>query len=123
VSGEYQPTGQPVQVNGHDFPHPDVPRAIPYGVYDVGAQDGFVAVGVDHDTAAFAVNAVRNWWDTLGRERYARAGRLLVTADCGGSNGYRLRAWKRELAHWQEAQERQGVGRSEVGQTQQHDRS
>jgi hypothetical protein len=95
---EYQPTGQPVQVNGHDFPHPDVPRAVPYGVYDVGADDGFVAVGVDHDTAAFAVNAVRTWWDTVGRERYPRAGRLLVTADCGGSNGYRLRAWKRELA-------------------------
>jgi DDE family transposase len=94
---EYQRSGQPVEVNGHDFPHPDVPRAIPYGVYDVGADDGFVAVGIDHDTAAFAVNAIRTWWDSVGRHRYAKAGRLLVTADCGGSNGYRLRAWKHQL--------------------------
>jgi hypothetical protein len=85
-------------VNGHDFPHPDVPRAIPYGVYDVGADDGLVAVGIDHDTAGFAVNAIRTWWQTVGRDRYPVAGRLLVTADCGGSNGYRLRAWKHELA-------------------------
>jgi hypothetical protein len=95
---EYQPTGCPVEVNGHDFPHPDVPRAIPYGVYDVGADDGFVSVGVDHDTAGFAVNAIRTWWTTTGRRRYPAATRLLVTADCGGSNGYRLRAWKLELA-------------------------
>jgi hypothetical protein len=94
---EYQPKGQPVQVNGHDFPS-GVPRAIPYGVYDVGGDEGFVSVGVDHDTAAFAVNAIRTWWETVGRDRYPGAGRLLVTADCGGSNGYRLRAWKRELA-------------------------
>jgi Rhodopirellula transposase DDE domain len=94
---EWQPSGIPVQVNGHDFPHPDVPRAIPYGVYDVGADDGFVAVGVDHDTAAFAVNTIRTWWDTVGRVRYPDSTRLLVTADCGGSNGYRLRAWKVEL--------------------------
>jgi hypothetical protein len=94
---EWQPTGEPVPVNGHDFPG-GVPKAIPYGVYDVGADDGFVSVGVDHDTAAFAVTAIRTWWDTVGRVRYPRAGRLLVTADCGGSNGYRLRAWKVELA-------------------------
>lgn len=95
---EYQPTGRPVEVNGHDFPHPDVPRAIPYGIYDLGADDGFVAVGIDHDTAGFAVNAIRTWWDTVGRERYTHSSQLLITADCGGSNGYRLRAWKLELA-------------------------
>jgi hypothetical protein len=95
---EWQPTGDPVAVNGHDFPHPDVPRAIPYGVYDLGADTGFVTVGIDHDTAAFAVNAIRTWWDTVGRDRYPDSARLLITADCGGSNGYRLRAWKLELA-------------------------
>jgi hypothetical protein len=94
---EWQRSGEPVAVNGHDFPG-GVPKAIPYGVYDVGTDDGFVAVGVDHDTAPFAVNAIRTWWHTVGRARYPRAGRLLVTADGGGSNGYRLRAWKVELA-------------------------
>jgi len=96
---EWQPTGEPVPVNGHDFPG-GVPKAIPYGVYDVGADDGFVSVGVDHDTAAFAVAAIRSWWDRVGRVRYPKAGRLLVTADCGGSNGYRLRAWRVELARF-----------------------
>jgi hypothetical protein len=86
-----------VEVNGHDFPG-GVPKAIPYGVYDIGADDGFVSVGLDHDTAAFAVNAIRTWWHTIGKTRYPRAGRLLVTADGGGSNGYRLRAWKVQLA-------------------------
>jgi hypothetical protein len=95
---EYQPTGQPIEVNGHDFPHPDVPRAIPYGVYDLGADDGFVSVGIDHDTAAFAVNAISTWWQTVGRDRYPHTRRLLITADCGGSNGYRLRAWELHLA-------------------------
>ena len=94
---EWQPTGEPVPVNGHDFPG-GVPKAIPYGIYDIGADDGFVSVGVDHDTAAFAVNAIGTWWDTVGRHRYPDADRLLVTADCGGSNGYRLRAWKVQLA-------------------------
>jgi hypothetical protein len=94
---EWQRSGDPVAVNGHDFPS-GVPKAIPYGVYDIGADDGFVAVGVDHDTAPFAVNAIRTWWRTVGMARYPRAGRLLVTADGGGSNGYRLRAWKVELA-------------------------
>jgi hypothetical protein len=86
-----------VAVNGHDFPT-GVPKAIPYGVYDVGADDGFVAVGVDHDTAAFAVNAIRSWWYNVGWDRYPRADRLLITADCGGSNGSRLWAWKARLA-------------------------
>ncbi len=94
---EWQPAGQPVEVNGHDFPA-GVPKAIPYGIYDIGANDGFVSVGVDHDTAQFAVNAIGTWWDTIGRPRYPDARRLLVTADCGGSNGYRLRAWKVALA-------------------------
>jgi hypothetical protein len=94
---EWQPKGQPVQVNGHDFPA-GVPKAIPYGVYDIGADAGFVSVGVDHDTAPFAVNAVRTWWQRVGSVRYPRARRLLLTADGGGSNGYRLRAWKVELA-------------------------
>jgi hypothetical protein len=95
---EWQPSGAPVEVNGHDFPHPDVLRAIPYGIYDLGADDGFVSVGVDHDTAGFAVNAIRTWWTTIGRDRYPDSTRLLVTADGGGSNGYRLRAWKLQLA-------------------------
>ncbi|SRR6266550_7365019 len=94
---EWQPTGQPEQVNGHDFPT-GVPKAIPYGVYDVGADDGFVSVGVDHDTAAFAVNAIRAWWFNVGRDRYPTADRLLITADCGGSNGNRPWAWKARLA-------------------------
>lgn len=94
---EWQPSGRPVEVNGHDFPG-GVPKAIPYGIYDVGADDGFVTVGVDHDTAIFATNAIGTWWDLVGRPRYPAARRLLVTADCGGSNGYRLRAWKVALA-------------------------
>jgi hypothetical protein len=94
---EWQPAGAPVRVNGHDFPT-GVPKAIPYGVLDMGANEGFVSVGVDHDTAAFAVNAVRTWWRCVGAARYPNSTRLLVTADSGGSNGYRLRAWKVQLA-------------------------
>jgi hypothetical protein len=86
-----------VAVNGHDFPA-GVAKAIPYGVYDIGADEGFVSVGVDHETTPFAVNAIRTWWQRVGRRRYPNACRLLVTADAGGSNGYRLRAWKVELA-------------------------
>lgn len=93
---EWQPGGQPVAVNGHDFPA-GVAKAIPYGVYDVGADAGFVSVGVDHDTAPFAVNALRTWWQQVGSLRYPQARRLLVTVDGGGSNGSRLRAWKVEL--------------------------
>jgi Rhodopirellula transposase DDE domain len=94
---QWQPTGEPEQVNGHDFPT-GVPKAIPYGVYDVGADGGFVSVGVDHDAAAFAVNAIRAWWYNVGRDRYPAADRLLITADCGGSNGNRPWAWKARLA-------------------------
>lgn len=94
---EWQPEGEPVRVNGHDFPT-GVPKAIPYGVFDLAAGEGFVSVGVDHDTARFAVNAIRTWWQCVGRRRYPNSARLLITADSGGSNGYRLRAWKVELA-------------------------
>ncbi len=94
---EWQPKGQPVLVNGHDFPT-GVPKAIPYGVYDLAANDGFVSVGVDHDTSAFAVNATRAWWYNVGARRYPNSTRLLITADAGGSNGYRLHLWKVELA-------------------------
>ena len=75
-----------------------MPKTIPYGVYDIGSNEGWVSVGDDHDTAAFAVNAIRRWWETMGKHRYPKAKRLLVTADAGGSNGYRNRLWKVELA-------------------------
>jgi hypothetical protein len=85
------------RVAGHDFPDPSVPRAYPYGIYDLGQNTGFVNVGTDHDTAAFAVASIRGWWRAEGRRLYPRAKRLLITADGGGSNGYRLRLWKWEL--------------------------
>jgi len=97
VGREWQPAGQPEPVYVHDFPDPEVPKAIPYGVYDVGADEGWVQVGDDHDTPAFAVNAVRDWWQSMGRVRYPQASRLLVTANAGGSNSSRSRVWKVEL--------------------------
>jgi hypothetical protein len=84
----------PITVNGHDFPSPDVPRAYPYGIYDIGRNTGFVNVGTDHDTGAFAVASIRGWWRAEGRALYPQAAQLLITADGGGSNGYRLRLWK-----------------------------
>ncbi len=84
-------------VNGHDFPTPDVPRAYPYGIYDVGRNTGFVNVGTDHDTAAFAVASIRGWWRAEGRRLYPKARAMVITADAGGSNGARLRLWKWEL--------------------------
>jgi hypothetical protein len=87
----------PAQVNGHDFPEPAVPRAYPYGIYDLGRNTGFVNVGTDHDTGAFAVASIRGWWRREGRRLYPAANHLLITADGGGSNGYRLRLWKLEL--------------------------
>ncbi|MCK6633253.1 MAG: ISAzo13 family transposase [Fimbriimonadaceae bacterium] len=87
----------PNTVNGHDFPDPSVPRAFPYGIYDLGRNTGFVNVGTDHDTAAFAAASIRGWWRHEGRRLYPNTDRLLVTADGGGSNGYRLRLWKLEL--------------------------
>ena len=95
---EWQPKGEPERVDVHDFPDPRVPKAIPYGVLDVGGNEGWMSVGDDHDTPAFAVNAVRRWWETMGRARYPDATRLMITADAGGSNGYRSRVWKAELA-------------------------
>jgi hypothetical protein len=97
---EWQPAGEPEQVAVHDFPEPEVGKAIPYGVYDLGANAGWVSVGTDHDTAAFAVATLRYWWEQAGRAAYPHAERLLITADAGGSNGYRIRAWKTELARF-----------------------
>ncbi len=94
---ECQPEKTPARVDVHDFPDPEVGKAIPYGVYDVGANEGFVSVGDDADTAAFAVATIRRWWDEVGRVAYPGATRLLITADAGGSNGYRNRLWKLEL--------------------------
>jgi len=88
---------QPRQVSGHDFPGPEVPRAYPYGIYDLGLNAGFVNVGTDHDTAAFAVASIRGWWRAEGRHLYPRASLIVITADGGGSNGSRLRLWKLEL--------------------------
>jgi hypothetical protein len=95
---EWRPKGQPEQVKTHDFPDRDLGKAIPYGIYDVAANAGWVNVGTDHDTAAFAVESIRRWWQSMGQAAYPGARRLLVTADAGGSNGYRTRAWKAELA-------------------------
>ena len=87
----------PELVNGHDFPDPEVPRAYPYGIYDMARNKGFVNVGTDHDTSAFAVASIRGWWRFEGKRLYPDARRLLITADGGGSNGYRRRLWKLEL--------------------------
>lgn len=89
--------GQARKVNGHDFPGPEVPRAHPYGIYELSRNVGFVNVGTDHDTATFAVASIRKWWSLEGRRAYPRAKRLQITADAGGSNGSRLRLWKWEL--------------------------
>ena len=94
---QWLPAKQPVKVNGHDFPQPDIPRAYPYGVYDVERNRGFVNVGTNHDTGAFAVASIRGWWRAEGRRLYPKTRDLLITADAGGSNGWRLRLWKLEL--------------------------
>ena len=91
-------TGEPVRVDCHDFPGDAVGKALPYGIYDMAANTGWVNVGTDHDTAAFAVESLRRWWNAVGRAAYPRAARLLITADAGGSNGYRTRTWKTQLA-------------------------
>ena len=95
---EWEPEGEPTRVGTHDFPDPDMPKAIPYGVYDIGANEGWVNVGDDHDTPAFAVASIARWWERMGRARYPQATRLMITADAGGSNAYRSRAFKVELA-------------------------
>jgi hypothetical protein len=94
---QWLPAKEPVKVNGHDFPSPDIPRAYPYGIYDLARNTGFVNVGTDHDTGAFAVASIRGWWRSEGRSLYSQTRGLLITADGGGSNGVRLRLWKLEL--------------------------
>jgi hypothetical protein len=97
---EWEPAGEPVEVGVHDFPGDAVGVALPYGVYDMGANTGWVNVGTDHDTACFAVESIRRWWRQVGADAYPKARRLLVSADGGGSNGSRLRLWKAELARF-----------------------
>jgi hypothetical protein len=97
---EWEPAKTPVRVGVHDFPDPATAKAVPYGVYDVGANTGWVSVGSDGDTAAFAVETLRRWWTSVGRPCYPTVKRLMINADAGGSNGYRLRLWKFELARF-----------------------
>jgi len=97
VGREWQPQGQPEEVEVHDFAKKDLGKAIPYGIYDQTANTGWVSVGIDHDTAEFAVETLRRWWRNMGSHVYPRAKRLLITADGGGSNGSRCRLWKVEL--------------------------
>jgi hypothetical protein len=98
AGAEWRPAGEPAQVRSHDFPDEGGGHAIPYGIYDVAANTGFVNVGTDRNTAALAVESVRRWWDLIGKDAYPGAARLLVTCDAGGSNGWRNRAWKAGLA-------------------------
>ena len=95
---EWEPEGSPTRVGTHDFPDPEVPKAIPYGVLDIGANEGWVSVGDDHDTPGFAVASIARWWERMGKARYPKATRLMITADAGGSNSYRSRVFKVELA-------------------------
>ena len=94
---EYSPKGKPVEVDTHDFPDKRLGKVVPYGIYDIGKNKGWVSVGISSDTAEFAVNAIRTWWYTMGLQSYHQASELLITADCGGSNGYRVKLWKYEL--------------------------
>jgi hypothetical protein len=97
---EWQPAGEPVEVDVHDFPDPDVPKAVPRGVYDLKHNVGWVTVGCSHDTAGFAVENIRRWWREMGHTLYPQAEQILICADSGGSNGYRYRLWKVELYRW-----------------------
>jgi hypothetical protein len=94
---EWQPAGEPELVDVHDFPSDAVGKAIPYGIYDVASNDGFVSVGVDHDTPVFATTSIEAWWKQVGQERYPRSRELFITADAGGSNSYRSHVWKQQL--------------------------
>lgn len=96
---EWRPAGRPEEVNVHDFADKELGRATPYGVYDIAADQGWVSVGTDHDTAAFAVQTIRRWWSMMGKPRYPKAKELTITADGGGSNGHRVRLWKLELSN------------------------
>lgn len=97
AGAEWHPLGKPPRVNTHDFPSMASGKAVPYGVYDIADDSGMVSVGIDRDTAQFSVAAIRAWWEQFGHERYPNAKRLVITADCGGSNGNRTRLWKTEL--------------------------
>jgi len=97
---ELRRKGRPQEVRVHDFIIPRKGRAVPYGVYDIAANQGWVSVGIGHDTARFAVESIRRWWRRMGHKRYPRAKRLMITADCGGSNGSRVRLWKLELQNF-----------------------
>jgi hypothetical protein len=94
---QWRPQGKPEKVNIYDFIDPDEPKAIPYGIYDLAHNQGWVNVGCDHDTASFAVASIQRWWRCMGQEQYPQTQRLLICADSGGSNGYRVRLWKYEL--------------------------
>jgi Rhodopirellula transposase DDE domain len=97
---QWQPQGQPTEVNVHEFPDPQWGQEIPYGIYDIGHNRGWVSVGQDHDTASFAVASLCRWWQVIGYPTYPHAKKLLISADSGGSNGYRLRLWKLQLQHF-----------------------
>lgn len=94
---EWRPKGKPEEVRGHDFEDKELGKAIPYGIYDIGRNQGWVSVGIDHDTAEFAVHSIGSWWRQMGQKAYPAATELMISADAGGSNGYRTRLWKREL--------------------------
>ncbi|MEG4076373.1 ISAzo13 family transposase [Microcoleus sp. Pol14C2] len=94
---EWEPTASPTEVKTHDFIDPELGKAIPYGVYDLRHNQAWVSIGIDHDTAAFAVETIRQWWQNMGKPLYQHSQELLITADCGGSNGYRSRLWKLKL--------------------------
>ena len=97
IGKEWQYKGEPVEVLSHDFPDPEVPRAIPYGVYDIGDNSGWVNVGISADTAEFAVESIRQWWYRMGNAKYPDISKIFINADSGGSNGYRIHLWKYEL--------------------------
>jgi Rhodopirellula transposase DDE domain len=97
---QWQPSGEPVETNAYEFPSFVDGKAVPYGVYDIAANTGWVSVGVSADTAQFAVSSIRHWWDKMGKKAYPQATRLLVTADSGGSNSSRAKLWKKELAEF-----------------------
>jgi hypothetical protein len=99
---EYQPQGKPQEVRVHDFPDKDLGKVIPYGVYDLTQNCGWVSVGVDHDTAEFAIATLQQWWQRMGQQMYPCAQQLLITADAGGSNSSRFRLWKTELQKFSE---------------------
>jgi hypothetical protein len=97
VGREWEPTGTPVTVQGHDFPDPEVPKAVPYGIYDIANNEGYVSVGRSAETAQFSVASIKAWWEHLGRQRFPNANTLTITADCGGGNSPRVHLWKVEL--------------------------